>query len=97
VIALGYRDDGGYLRQVERVKTRDLPKLGGGAWDPFKCLNFLNDFLKHIRSVLREAGENSVVRFRFEAGTKTISAEVAPNSPDLRQRIEKVLNKANEG
>ncbi|ORX83401.1 RAI1-domain-containing protein [Basidiobolus meristosporus CBS 931.73] len=50
-IVVGFRDDDGYLRSVQTLKTLEIPRMvrGKGYWDATVCLNFANAFLDWLQ------------------------------------------------
>ena len=49
----GWRDDAGFVRNVESMALRSLPKLAVGCWQPNVCANFLQAFLSFLQQSLR--------------------------------------------
>jgi hypothetical protein len=51
-IICGWRDDAGFVRQVESMALRSLPKMSANLWRPNVCANFLQDFLTFLSESL---------------------------------------------
>ncbi|XP_075156871.1 decapping and exoribonuclease protein Rai1-like [Haematobia irritans] len=72
---VGIRNDKGFVRSIEHVETRSLPKSGAqNHWSPSVCANFLLHFLGRIKQLT--AHENcpySVHEFYFSASTGQIN------------------------
>jgi hypothetical protein len=49
----GWRDDAGFVRKVEALALRSLPKRAADFWRPNVCANFLQEFLSFLHESLR--------------------------------------------
>ncbi|KAI8148932.1 RAI1 like PD-XK nuclease-domain-containing protein [Fennellomyces sp. T-0311] len=54
-VICGFRDDDGNISHLETIKTLEIPRRVRGKpnmWDPSACMNFANQFLDWLKSVV---------------------------------------------
>ncbi|KAI8851525.1 hypothetical protein BC829DRAFT_386911 [Chytridium lagenaria] len=80
-VIVGYRDDNGWLKSIETLKTMEMPRMVRGkdhGWDPIICINFANAFLHRLSRTLKryyadgEGDRNAVHTIRFDPGVNAI-------------------------
>ena len=71
-IVVGFRDDDGFVRKVDRLDTLALPHHARGVWDPQAGIDFLDACLSWIRQSC-EPGK----RYRLEYPRRTPRAALA--------------------
>jgi len=53
-IIVGFRDNDGILKSIQRYDTLRLPSLAHNKWDPTACINFTNEILKLLAKEITE-------------------------------------------
>lgn len=65
-IVCGHRDDNLIVRWIELFEVNDLPKMSQEFWNHKVCINFLNDFLTHVKNVVSEDDPKLVYKFYWK-------------------------------
>uniref|UniRef100_A0A7S1XF81 Decapping nuclease n=1 Tax=Compsopogon caeruleus TaxID=31354 RepID=A0A7S1XF81_9RHOD len=91
-IYLGFRNDQGLVVKIERIRTKDLPKLCGQEWNPWVCLNFINETLSTISHELKTHGE---IRIRYIPALDRVVVDPYDPARDgcsFRERVAKAVS-----
>ncbi|CAG8485103.1 3384_t:CDS:2 [Paraglomus occultum] len=68
-IIVGFRDDNGFVKHLKEYKTLEIPRMVRGKrnmWDANVCLNFANNFLSWLRTVIVEDDPRASYLIRFK-------------------------------
>uniref|UniRef100_A0A672QKP6 Decapping nuclease n=1 Tax=Sinocyclocheilus grahami TaxID=75366 RepID=A0A672QKP6_SINGR len=68
-IVAGFRDHDGIVVSVETFQTSKISQLiknEYNCWKPTVCMNFCNDFLSFVKSVVKEDGPRLVYLFKWD-------------------------------
>ena len=79
-VVCGLRNDDGIVQKIETYETLKIPDIAfmnNATWNASVCMNFCNDFLSWIKSVVTEDDKNVVYSFVFQEPFRTV--EVAKN------------------
>ena len=68
-VVCGYRDNSMVVREIERLKVADMPKMATKFWSPDACLLFLNRFLDFAKQVVLEDDPSLMYEFNWEPGS----------------------------
>jgi RAT1-interacting protein len=68
-IIVGFRDDQGHVKEVQTIKTLDIPRMVRkyNYWDPNVCLTTLNNFIEWLLNIVQEDDPDVVYRISFDA------------------------------
>ncbi|XP_049540802.1 decapping nuclease DXO homolog [Anopheles darlingi] len=64
-IVVGLRDDRGIVREITEMKLKDLQRDSRHHWSAAVCINFLDEFLQEVATVLKGVDDCTRV-FQFE-------------------------------
>ncbi|KAL9891051.1 decapping and exoribonuclease protein Rai1-like isoform 1-T2 [Glossina fuscipes fuscipes] len=80
-IYVGFRNDRGFVQNIECMKTSSLPTLNNqNFWDPSVCFNFLKQFLLTLKSIMGHVDSPfTMYEFCFNSTTGRISYECFTN------------------
>ncbi|KAI8374469.1 RAI1 like PD-XK nuclease-domain-containing protein [Radiomyces spectabilis] len=79
-VICGFRDDDGIVQEVKKFNTLRIPREVRGKrnmWDPAVCLNFADNFLKWVRSMVTVDDPMTTYTIRWEAPFRSISIELS--------------------
>lgn len=62
-IICGYKDNRHLIDDIEQMNVHRIPALCAPHWTRSECFNFLQDFLRHIQSIVRDDDSNQVYLF----------------------------------
>lgn len=86
-IICGMRDDNGFVRKLETYRTLEIPDIARGyhaAWDASVCMNFCDDFLTWMKSIVKEDNSKVIYSFKYEEPFEYIKVEKLPiDGPDV--------------
>ncbi|KAJ1855700.1 decapping endonuclease targeting mRNA [Coemansia sp. RSA 2703] len=84
-VTVGYRDSDGVLRQVEDIRTQDMPRRVRGQprmWDPNVCLNFADQVLTYIKTQVHMEGPETRYRITYDPQTQEVGVvSIDPPEP----------------
>lgn len=80
-IVCGYRDHDNYVRKIDKIIVKELPKLGRGIWSPKVCLNFLNRFLDFVKQVATDDDPDVMYEFAWVPGMHAVKARKTTVTP----------------
>ncbi|XP_048512941.1 decapping and exoribonuclease protein-like [Athalia rosae] len=76
-VLCGFRDDNGFVRKITSFNVAEMPIMSKGLWDASTCINFGNDFLRFVKSVVKEDYDKNVYKFEWAPG-RNVQVEVFP-------------------
>uniref|UniRef100_T1PA75 Decapping nuclease n=1 Tax=Musca domestica TaxID=7370 RepID=T1PA75_MUSDO len=81
---VGIRNDKGFVRSLEHVETRSLPKNGAqNHWSPSVCANFLSQFLCRLKALTANLNcPYTVYEFYFNSRTGQINYVCLPGKTE---------------
>ncbi len=75
-VVAGFRDDAGRVTSVAEYPVREIPRQCADHWKPNVCVNFLHEFLGHVReSMMGEGGDLREVRFYWSPRLRRVVRE----------------------
>ncbi|XP_059470026.1 decapping and exoribonuclease protein-like [Neocloeon triangulifer] len=80
-VVVGYRNDSGFVREVEVLPVHDIPRQAKG-WDANSCMLFLQDFLRQVKDEMMNARKEEVFEFTWYPGQTHFSARKLPRNND---------------
>lgn len=83
-IYVGFRDDRGIVRNLEKFSVNELPNKANGLWDKKNCLKFLDVFLKFVQEVIGNTSDPYVTwLFDYDCHNRVVSVRKMENVTDL--------------
>ena len=85
-IVCGLRDDNGIVRKIETFDTLEIPKIArkdDAKWNPSVCLNFCDEFLAWVKSIVVEDDRHVVYSFIFEDPFQFVKVEKRPYGTEV--------------
>ncbi|CAG0918585.1 unnamed protein product [Notodromas monacha] len=67
-VHVGWRDGGGRVKRVQRLKTQTMHHQAREFWTPQTCFNFLLSFLRWVKDLVSEDDPRVVYSFRWDPG-----------------------------
>ena len=80
-VVCGLRDDNGIIQEMETFDTLKIPdgaRKNNATWSASICMNFCDEFLGWMKTVVTEDDRNVVYSFRFEEPFTTIHVSKNP-------------------
>lgn len=76
-IICGFRDDDGFVTQLETFMVQDIPKLSQNLWSSSSCFNFCNEFLTFVKDCVVEDNPCLIYEF-YKSPGKNITCKTLP-------------------
>uniref|UniRef100_A0A6B2LB30 Decapping nuclease n=1 Tax=Arcella intermedia TaxID=1963864 RepID=A0A6B2LB30_9EUKA len=90
-VFIGYRDDNGIVRNVNFIKTTDIPAMVNQIWDPSVCITFTNAVINMIKDNTQHNKQYTLSYDGFKIRLKESQREpFVP--PEFLQHLEGILN-----
>ncbi|KAJ2499872.1 decapping endonuclease targeting mRNA [Coemansia sp. RSA 1972] len=77
VVTVGFRDDEGRLKEVEDIRTQDMPRMVRGKprmWEANVCMNFANQVLQLIKDNVTDEGPD--IQYRIEYSPEEAQVQI---------------------
>lgn len=82
-IYVGFRDDKGFVKTVEKSAVNEMPNKAAGLWNKKDCLKFLDAFLKFVQNVVGNKSEPYVTwLFDYDCKNGIVTVSKMENNPD---------------
>ncbi|XP_001605161.1 decapping and exoribonuclease protein [Nasonia vitripennis] len=93
-VIYGTRTDQGKVFELDNVKVTEMPKIARAFWNASECMNFCNDFLNHVRTVVTREYKECVYKFEYKLG-ETIEMQVLPSTSEFSFLPDWYIDQAN--
>ncbi|XP_014204303.1 decapping and exoribonuclease protein-like [Copidosoma floridanum] len=81
-VICGNRTERGIVCKLEDIKVSSMPKLAKNFWNASECLNFCNDFLNHVKTVVVRDYNECIYKFEYKLKDE-IEMQMLPSSSEL--------------
>ncbi|CAG8477170.1 17635_t:CDS:2 [Acaulospora colombiana] len=89
-IIVGFRDDNGFVKEIQELKTLEIPRMvrgKNGMWDATICLNFANEFFDWLKTIIVKNDPRSSYTITYKYPFKSIQVMFAgAENPVLAER-----------
>lgn len=82
VVVVGFRDDDGMVQRLADYPTTKFPSIGANFWLPNVCMNFLDGFLKSVKTSVQE--ELKAYRFSWEPPSQRVNVEALRDEDSVK-------------
>ncbi|XP_046426717.1 decapping and exoribonuclease protein-like [Neodiprion fabricii] len=67
-VCCGFRDDDGIVRNLTNYSVPEMTRMSKGIWNASECMNFCNEFLNFVQSVVTKDYNECVYKFEWVPG-----------------------------
>ncbi|XP_065199568.1 decapping and exoribonuclease protein-like isoform X2 [Planococcus citri] len=81
-VTVGFRNDNGFVEELNSFRVKDLPKMSDNLWSAAGCMRFLDDFLNFVKATLMNEPDTTLWCFEWSPRVGHVKRRRLPDTSE---------------